>query len=75
MEIKMDDKIIRLSLELSEQLNQKLEELANKIHKSKSDVLLYSIALMEVAIQAKENGKKFGIANKNQKLITEIVGI
>jgi hypothetical protein len=30
---------------------------------------------MEVAVQAKEDGKKFGVANKDQELATEIVGI
>ena len=34
-----------------------------------------AVALMEVAVQAKEDGKKFGVANKDQELATEIVGI
>jgi predicted transcriptional regulator len=66
---------IRLSLEVSSQLNAKLEELAEKIHGTKSDVLRRAVVLMEVAVQAKEDGKKFGVAHKDQELATEIVGI
>jgi predicted transcriptional regulator len=62
-------------LELSAELNQKLEEMAVRSHVSKSDVLRRAIALMEVALQAKAEGKKFGIANKGQELATEIVGL
>lgn len=71
----MSEKSIRLSLEVSPQLNATLEELAEKTHGSKSDVLRRAIALMEVAVHAKEEGKKFGVANKDQELATEIVGI
>lgn len=68
-------KPVRLSLELSPQLNQTLEDLAAKSHGTKSDVLRRAIALMAVAIQAKSEGKKFGVADKDQELATEIVGI
>jgi len=67
--------VVRLSLELSPQANEKLEELAEKIHGSKSDVLRRAIALMEVAVKAREEGNKFGVAAKGQQLATEIVGI
>ena len=66
---------VRLSLELSPQLNETLEELASRIHGSKSDVLRKAIAIMEVAVRAKEEGKKFGIAEGDQTLSTEVVGI
>ena len=71
----MSEKAIRLSLEVSPQLNAKLEELAAKTHGSKSEVLRRAIALMDIAVQAKEDGKKFGVAGKDQELATEIVGI
>jgi predicted transcriptional regulator len=66
---------VRLSLELSPQLNETLEELAERIHGSKSDVLRKAIAIMEVAVRAKEEGKKFGIAERDQTLSTEVVGV
>jgi predicted transcriptional regulator len=66
---------VRVSLEMSEELNQKLEEMADLTHNSKSELLRKAIALMELAIDAKRAGKKFGIAEKDQILSTEIVGI
>jgi len=66
---------IRLSLEVSPELNNTLEDLALKIGATKSDVLRRAIVLMEVAVEAKERGQKLGIADKNQPLATEIVGI
>jgi predicted transcriptional regulator len=70
-----DDRPVRLSLELSPQLNDTLETLAERTHGTKSDVLRKAIALMEVAVRAKEEGKKFGIAERDQPLSTEVVGI
>ena len=66
---------VRLSLELSPQLNDTLEKLAERIQGSKSDVLRKAIAIMELAVRAKEEGKKFGIAERDQTLSTEIIGV
>ena len=66
---------IRLSLDISPEANSLLEELAEKIGTTKSEVLRKAIVLMEVAIEAKRQGKKFGIAERDQTLATEIVGL
>lgn len=66
---------VRLSLDVSPELNEVLERLADATHGSKSDVLRKAIALMEVAVDAKENGKKLGIVERGQTVSTEIVGI
>jgi hypothetical protein len=66
---------IRLSLDISPEANDLLESLAASIGGTKSEVLRKGIALMQVAIDAKRQGKKFGIAEKDQSLATEIVGI
>ncbi len=66
---------IRLSLDLSPELNTMLEGLADKSGASKAEVLRRAIALMEVAVDAKKQGRKFGIAEKSEDLITEIIGI
>lgn len=66
---------VRLSLDISPELNTLLEKLAGNIGGTKSDVLRKAIALMEVAVDAKRQGKKFGIAEKDQQLATEIIGI
>jgi predicted transcriptional regulator len=66
---------VRLSLDVSPELNDKLEELADKIHGSKSDVLRKAITLMQVAVEGKERGQRLGLANKDQPLATEIIGL
>ena len=68
-------KPVRLSLELSPELNSTLEELAEQTHGTKSDVLRKAIALMEIAVRAKSEGRRFGIAKPEQELATEVVGI
>lgn len=72
---KREKEKVRLSLDISPELNSLLEELATAIGGTKSDVLRKAIALMEVMVQAKKQGKKFGIAEKDQPLATEIIGI
>ena len=66
---------VRLSLDVSLELNETLEELATKIHGSKSDVLRKAIVLMELAVQAKEKEQKLGIIDKDRHVVTEIVGL
>ena len=68
-------KLVRLSLELSPELNRTLEELAEQIHGTKSDVLRKAIALMELAVRAKSEGRRIGIAQPNQELAVEVVGL
>ena len=66
---------IRLSLDITPELYALLENLAANMGGTKSDVLRKAISLMEVAVDAKRQGKKFGIAEKDQPLATEIIGI
>ncbi len=72
---KREKEKVRLSLDISPELNSLLEELAAAIGGTKSEVLRKAIALMEVMVDAKKQGKKFGIAEKDQPLATEIIGI
>lgn len=71
----MSKKPIRLSLDVSPELNSVLDEMAEKTHSSKSEILRKSIALMEVAVQEKEKGNHLGIVSKDQKILKEIVGL
>jgi predicted transcriptional regulator len=66
---------VRLSLDISPEVNQLLEDLADATGGTKSDVLRKAIALMNVAVDAKQRGLKLGLAEKEQTLTTEIVGI
>lgn len=66
---------VRLSLDVSPELNARLEVLAQATHSTKSDVLRKAIALMDVAVEARANGQKLGIANQDQPVAREIVGL
>ncbi len=72
---KLEKEKVRLSLDISVELNTLLEQLAAITGSSKSEVLRKSIALMEVAVDAKRRGLKLGLAEKDQPLATEIVGL
>lgn len=65
---------IRVSLDISPELYAKLQALAHDIRGTKSDVLRKSLALMDVAVQARKQGKKVGIADTSEQLSTEIIG-
>lgn len=69
------DEKVRISLDISTELNEKLQEMARDIHGTKSDVLRKSLALMQVALQATKEGKKIGIAEQGEQLTTEIIGL
>jgi predicted transcriptional regulator len=72
----MATKKVKLSLEISPELNEVLDLLVEKnAGSTKSEVLRKAIALMQVAVEAREQGKKIGIANKDQPLGTELIGI
>ena len=66
---------IRLSLDVSPELNRLIEDLAERTDGTKSDVLRRAIALMDVAVRANESGKRVGIADTDQGLTTEFVGL
>lgn len=72
---KIDKEKVRLSLDISPELNKLLEDLAATTGGTKSDVLRKAIALMEVAVDARRRGLKLGLAEKDQTLATEIVGL
>ena len=71
----MIQKSIRLSLDVSPELNNALNEMAKKTHTSKSDVLRKSVVLMELAVNEKEKGRHLGIVDQNNQVIKEIVGL
>jgi hypothetical protein len=66
---------VRLTLDLSPELDNLVGRLAAETGGTKSDVMRKSIALMELAVEAKRAGRKFGIAHEGQSLATEIVGL
>lgn len=66
---------VRLSLSVSPELNERLEQLASAGYTTKSEILRRAIALYDVAAEAKTEKKRLGILDQNKQLLTEIVGI
>ncbi|MBH8554018.1 DNA-binding protein [Nostocaceae cyanobacterium CENA357] len=66
---------IQINLDLSLELYETLNNLAQKINGDNAEVLLKAIALMEIAVEAKYQGKHLWIADDQQNLETEVVGI
>lgn len=67
--------LVRLSLSLSPELNERLEQLADSGHTTKTEILRKAIALYDVVAEAKTEKKRLGILDQNKRLLTEIVGI
>lgn len=66
---------INISYDVSPQFYLTLSDLAEKIDGDTADVLRKGVALMQVALEAKEQGKTIWIADKRHRLEAEIVGI
>lgn len=66
---------IRLSLDVSRELNDTITQLAKASGGSKSDILRKAIALMEVAVEAKAKGQKVALVDKDHIVNREIIGI
>ncbi len=66
---------VKLSLELSLDVNAKLEDFARRAHTTKSEVLRRSLGLYDIAAEAKEDGNKLGLLDKDRQVITEIANI
>lgn len=71
----MSGKQVRLSLDVSQELNNMLDEMAEKTHSSKSEILRKSIALMGVAVTEKSKGNHLSVVSQNDQVIKEIVGL
>ncbi|MCF2150291.1 DNA-binding protein [Desmonostoc muscorum LEGE 12446] len=66
---------IQINLDLSPELYEAISNLAQHIHGDNAEVLLKAIALLEVAVEAKQKGKHIWIVDENQNLETEVIGI
>jgi len=66
---------VRLSLQLSPELNSLLESIAEDSFSTKTDVIRQGLALIDIAHRAKREGKHIGLVKDPSKLDTEIVGL
>lgn len=63
----------RVGFDISPDLDELLEKLAVKMHGSKADVLKLGIGLVNIAANAKDEGKKLTVSNSEGKVEKEIV--
>jgi Arc/MetJ-type ribon-helix-helix transcriptional regulator len=64
----------RLNFDVSPELDEIIEKLVKLTGStSKSEVLRRAIALMEVAAEAKQDGKKIVIAEKDRTPVAEVI--
>ena len=70
----MNEKV-RLNMQVSLELNQVLERIAEDTGATRTDVIRQAVALMKVAHDAKQGGRHVGIVDDAKKLDTEIVGL
>ena len=68
-------KTVRLTLEVSKNLNNVIETLAQAADTDKGEILRRSINLMEFAYRESVEGKKVGSVSSDQPLDTEVVGL
>ena len=66
---------VRLNLQVSEQLNTDLEEMADSTGSNRTEVIRQALALMKIAHQARREGRHLGLVSDPSKLDTELVGI
>ncbi|MBA2710469.1 MAG: DNA-binding protein [Tatlockia sp.] len=64
----------RITLVVSDELNEALASVAKDTSSTKSDVLRKSIALLQMAVNEKKAGNHLGVFDKKQKIVKEIVG-
>ncbi len=66
---------VKMSLHLSPETNNMLEELSRDNHLTKSDLLRKSLALMQVALKNKKKGNHLVLLNDKGEKEGEIIGL
>jgi predicted transcriptional regulator len=66
---------VRLSLDLSSQANNVLDELATQQSTTKADILRKAIELISVSMAAKQKGQRLALLDNDKNVISEIIGL
>lgn len=69
------EKKVRMNLQVSAEMNEALEQIADEAGSNRSEVIRQALALIKIAHEAKANGKRIGLVSDPGKLDTEIVGL
>jgi hypothetical protein len=71
----MSKATVKMSLHLSPETNDMLEQLSRDNHLTKSDLLRKSLALMQVALKNKKKGNHLVMVNDKGEKEGEIIGL
>lgn len=67
---------VRLNVNITPELNSRLDLLAEQSGTTKSELLRKAIALIDLAVTERvEHGNKLAITDTNQRVLREIVGV
>jgi predicted transcriptional regulator len=66
---------VRLSVQVSDELNEDLDAIAEEIGTTKSDVLRRALVLLKSAHEAKKEGYRIGFSREAGKLDREVIGL
>ena len=66
---------IRLNVSISDELNARLDTLAEQSGSTKSELLRKAIVLMDLAVTESKQGNKLGILDDKRHVLREIVGV
>lgn len=66
---------VRLNVNITDELNQRLDQMAEKSGSSKSDLLRKAIVLMDLAVNENAKGNVLAVTDKNHHVLREIVGV
>jgi predicted transcriptional regulator len=65
----------RLNVNISDELNARLDTLAAQSGSTKSELLRKAIVLMDLAVTESKQGHKLGILDDKRHVLREIVGV
>ncbi len=66
---------VRINLQVSAELAEALDSIADEAGGSRTEVIRQAVALMKIAHDARKKGRFIGIVDTREKLDTEIIGV
>ncbi len=66
---------VRLNVNITDELNRRLDQMSEKSGSSKSDLLRKAIVLMDLAVNENAKGNILAVTDRNHHVLREIVGV
>lgn len=71
----MNRKKIRFKIEMSPELDKRLDEMSESEHTTKSAIMRKALLLMILALENKKKGNKLAFVDKNDNKVSDILGL